>query len=177
MKYILDVNNEGRKYEYNMFTVFEYEDGNCSEDTRVLETDSLSEFATGVLGILDAGPEYVPEPEIEYEDSPSPRGFAIIIIVIALLLWGFLSIHSCIKKNEDNKAYNAFARNDGQQTADGTFVCSIPRNYLQVWIYEHPDARIIKQSGYEERRGWGHSVTYLVIYYIRGNSKSEGQTE
>ncbi len=44
MKLILDVKNPERKYTYNVYSVFEYEDGAVSEDSRKLETDDLAEF-------------------------------------------------------------------------------------------------------------------------------------
>jgi hypothetical protein len=43
-KYIIDLNNEGKKYAFNLYVVHEYEDGAVSEDARVIESDNIDEF-------------------------------------------------------------------------------------------------------------------------------------
>lgn len=44
MKLIIKMNDKSARYSYCVYTVFEYEDGNCSEDTRIFETDKVEEF-------------------------------------------------------------------------------------------------------------------------------------
>jgi hypothetical protein len=43
-KFLIDVNNDGKKYNFNFYSVHEYEDGAVSEDTRLIESDDFADF-------------------------------------------------------------------------------------------------------------------------------------
>jgi hypothetical protein len=44
MKFIVKINDKSARYAYSVYSVFDYENRTCSEDTRVFESDRLSEF-------------------------------------------------------------------------------------------------------------------------------------
>ena len=44
MKYIVKMHDESAAYAYCVYSVFEYEDYTCSEDTRIFCSDDRQEF-------------------------------------------------------------------------------------------------------------------------------------
>lgn len=44
MRYILVINNPDNKYVYNVWSVFEYRDGEVSPDTRIFCSDDQQKF-------------------------------------------------------------------------------------------------------------------------------------
>jgi hypothetical protein len=44
MKLIVKIHDESARYAYCVYSVFEYEDYTCSEDTRIFESDDKQEF-------------------------------------------------------------------------------------------------------------------------------------
>ena len=45
MKYIIVIDGvESTRYKYNVWSVFEYDDGSVSQDTRIFESDDATEF-------------------------------------------------------------------------------------------------------------------------------------
>jgi hypothetical protein len=53
MKLILDIHNPGRKYDFNAYSVFEFDDGSVSPDTRKIHTDNLNEFLASLKAIME----------------------------------------------------------------------------------------------------------------------------
>lgn len=44
MTYMVLVNDESSRYKYNVWEVFQYEDGSVSKDARIFESDDAEEF-------------------------------------------------------------------------------------------------------------------------------------
>lgn len=53
MKLILEFDNDLRKYKYNLFTTFEYEDETLSPNARVAEDDDLEKFLNEIRNFIN----------------------------------------------------------------------------------------------------------------------------
>jgi hypothetical protein len=58
MKYVINIDNQSSRYTYNVWSVFEYEDGSLSQDCREFASDDKDEFIK-FISELKAVP-YVP---------------------------------------------------------------------------------------------------------------------
>ena len=56
MELILKIKDGSSPYDYNAYTVFEYEDGNVSPDTRIVQTDSQEDFLARLAHICNQLP-------------------------------------------------------------------------------------------------------------------------
>ena len=56
MKYIVVIDGvASTRHKYNVWSVFEYEDGTMSQDTRIFESDILEEFLAYMSALTSIG--------------------------------------------------------------------------------------------------------------------------